>query len=174
MTELPQQERATSRSMRGPFYGQHTQLLFPGMAPFYARLGPVTYALLRIGFGMTMFTHGIPKLLREAHGSMADPFASSTNLIANGLGLPFAPQFAQFVTILETFGGLAVALGLLTRLIAPMFAVEMAVISILLGPTWPWTDRGIEYPVMLGLLALHLSFRGGGPASVDRLIGREL
>ncbi len=66
------------------------------------------------------------------------------------------------------------AVGLLTRLVAPMMAVQMVFISIALGPTWPWIDRGIEYPVMLDFLALFISFRGGGPASIDRLIGAEL
>jgi putative oxidoreductase len=50
----------------------------------------------------------------------------------------------------------------------------MVFISIALGPTWPWIDRGIEYPVMLGFVALFISFRGGGPFSLDRLIGTEL
>lgn len=150
------------------------RLLFPALAGFYERMTPLAYAALRTAFGVTIMTHGIPKLMGSAHGSMANPLAGSTNLIANVLHLPFAPQLALFVALLETFGGLAVAIGFATRLSAPMLAIQMLAISFALGPTWPWIDRGIEYPVMLGFTALLIAMRGGGPLSIDRLIGREL
>lgn len=150
------------------------ELLFPSLAPFYATAKPAAYGLLRAAFGLTIVTHGLPKLLGVAHGSMADPLGGSTKLIANVLHLPFAPQLAMFVALLETFGGLAVAVGLATRLIAPMLGVQMLLISIALGPTYPWIDRGVEYPLMLGFIALMISMHGGGRYSIDRLIGREL
>ncbi|WP_407529357.1 DoxX family protein [Methylobacterium oryzisoli] len=150
------------------------RLLFPGLAPLYASMEGVGYAILRVGFGLTLFTHGLPKLLGVPHGSMANPMAGSTNLIANVLHMPFAPQLAYFVMLLETFGSLALAAGLLTRLVAPMFGVQMLAICFALGPTYPWIDRGIEYPIVLGLIALYVSFRGGGRFSADRLLGRQL
>jgi putative oxidoreductase len=151
-----------------------TRLIIPRLGGFYDRMTPLAYAALRAAFGVTIMTHGIPKLMGGAHGSMANPLAGSTNLIANVLHLPFAPQLAVFVALLETFGGLAVAIGLGTRLFAPMLAIQMLFISIALGPTWPWIDRGIEYPVMLGFTALLIAIQGGGPVSADRIIGREL
>lgn len=150
------------------------RLLLPGLSRTYALGNEVSYALLRVAFGITIFTHGLPKMTGEPHGSMADPMAGSINLITNVLQLPFAPQLALMVALLETFGGLALAAGLATRLIASMFAVQMVFICLALGPTWPWIDRGIEYPVMLGFTALLFAFRGGGPLSLDRLVGREL
>jgi putative oxidoreductase len=80
----------------------------------------------------------------------------------------------MLVTLLETFGGLALAAGLATRLIAVMFTIEMIAISVALGPTWPWIDRGIEYPVMLGFTALLFAFTGGGRLSLDRRLGLEI
>lgn len=151
-----------------------TGLIIPALAPFYRTAQPISYALLRVAFGLTIMTHGIPKLTGQAHGSMADPMGGSINLIAQVLHLPFAPQLALFVALLETFGGLAVAIGLATRLIAPMLGVQMLFISIALGPTYPWIDRGIEYPLLLGFVAVLISLQGGGPYAVDRSIGREL
>ncbi|NLS01549.1 DoxX family protein [Rhizobium sp. P38BS-XIX] len=151
-----------------------TSLFIPGLAGFYRWARPVSYALLRLAFGLTIVTHGLPKIMRAAHGTMADPMQGSINIITNSLHLPFASELATVVTLLETFGGLAVAVGLFTRLFAPMLAVEMAFISIAMGPTWPWIDRGIEYPVMLGFMALLISIHGGGPVSLDARIGREL
>jgi putative oxidoreductase len=151
-----------------------TALIFPGLAPFYDRAKPLTYTLLRVAFGLTIVTHGIPKIVGTSHGSMADPMAGSTRMIGEVLGLPFAPQLALFVALLETFGGLAVAGGLATRIFAPMLALQMLAICFALGPTYPWIDRGIEYPLILGFVALMISIHGGGKWSADRLIGCEV
>lgn len=151
-----------------------TRLIFPGLAAFYDAGKPLSYALLRASFGLTIVTHGLPKLTGSAHGSMADPMAGSASLIANVLHLPFAQELALFVALLETFGGLAVAIGLATRLFAPMLAIQMAFICVALGPTYPWIDRGFEYPLILGFVALLISIHGGGTWSADRWTGREL
>lgn len=152
----------------------HPRLLFPFLAQFYTRGEPITYALLRIAFGLSILTHGIPKLLGMPHGSMADPMAGTTNLIGNVLGLPFAPQLAIFVALLETFGAIAIAMGFGTRLLGLVFTVQMIVICFAIGPTYPWIDRGIEYPIMLGFVSLLFVIRGGGRYSVDRRLGFEL
>ena len=57
-----------------------------------------------------------------------------------------------------------------TRLIAAMVAVQMLVICYVLGPTWPWIDRGIEYPFLMWFLAVFISLSGGGRWSLDRTI----
>ncbi len=132
-----------------------------------ASVEPYLYALLRIIFAIVLFTHGLPKVLRTAHGSMADPMSASINLIQNVMGLPFAAQLAFLVTLLETVGALMLAIGLGTRLVALLIAIEMVAISYALGPTWPWIDRGIEFPVLMGFLALYIVARGGGAYSLD-------
>jgi putative oxidoreductase len=149
-------------------------LFFPVLEPFYERAKPLAYALLRATFGLTIVTHGVPKIMGSSHGSMADPMAGSMNLIENVIGLPLAPQLATFVALLETFGGLAVAIGLGTRLFAPMLAIQMLFISYALWPTNPWIDRGIEYPIILGVVALHISIAGGGTYSLDARMRRQL
>jgi putative oxidoreductase len=131
------------------------------------RLEPTLYALLRIAFGAILLTHGLPKLLGNAHGSMANPMAGSINLIENVMGLPFAPQLAFLVMLLETVGAVMLMAGCATRLLALLIALEMVGISLALGPTWPWIDRGIEYPVFMGVLALYMVARGAGRYSVD-------
>lgn len=142
---------------------------------FAARLAqyePAMYAVLRVVFALIILTHGWPKALGTSHGSMADPMAGSIGLIRNVMGLPFAPQLAFLVMLLETVGAIALALGFHTRVVALLLALEMAGISLALGPTWPWIDRGIEYPVLMLFLALFMAFKGGGPWSLDRLVAR--
>lgn len=150
------------------------QLIFPRLRSLYDRLEPLSHALLRIAFGLMLMTHGIPKLLGRSHGSMADPMAGSVNLIANVLHLPAAPLIGWFIALLEGVGGLMLALGFLTRIVAPMVVVQMLVISYLLAPTFPWIDRGYEYPLMLVFVALCIAARGSGPVSVDARLGREI
>lgn len=149
-------------------------LVFPRLAGLYQQGEPLAYALLRICFGVIMVTHGLPKLLGTAHGSMADPMAGSMRLIETVLHLPFPAFFAMLVALLEGVGGVLVALGLGTRLLAAAMAIQMAAISYILGPTWPWIDRGIEYPVLMMFLCLYFSLRGAGPYSLDRRLKREL
>ncbi|CAM3944557.1 DoxX family protein [Bordetella tumbae] len=144
------------------------RLLFPALGSLYSRAEPVLYAVLRVAFGIVMLTHGLPKALGTSHGSMADPMAGSINLIQNVMGLPFAPQLAFLVMLLETIGAVMLAIGLWTRPVALAIAVQMAGISYALGPTWPWIDRGIEFPMLMLFLALYIAVRGSGSFAVDR------
>jgi len=149
-------------------------LLIPALAPLY-RLGePLAYALLRAGYGVIMLTHGLPKLLGQSHGSMADPMAASVRLIENALHLPMPQLIGLLIALLEAGGGALLVLGLGTRLVALLMGLQMLTISWLLGPTWPWIDRGIEYPVLMALLSFYIMFRGAGRYSLDHTAGREL
>jgi putative oxidoreductase len=171
MAEVPNRGAIASEA---PNRSHGAKLIIPGLASFYDRAYPLSYAALRIAWGLTLVAHGLPKIMGTAHGSMADPMAGSTRLFSETLGLPFAAELALFVAVLEFAGRLMIAAGLLTRLVAPMVAVQMAVICWLLDETYPWIDQEFEYPLMLGLPALLIAFGGGGPLSADRMIGREL
>ncbi|MEG5263077.1 DoxX family protein [Pseudomonas sp. JDS28PS106] len=147
--------------------------LSPGLARLYQRGEPLAFALLRICFGVIMMTHGLPKLMRTSHGSMVDPMAGSAWLIETVLHLPRPEFFAIMVAVLEAVGGLLLVLGLGTRLIAAAMAIQMAAISYILGPTWPWIDRGIEYPVLMLFLCVYFSVRGAGRYSLESRIRRS-
>lgn len=138
------------------------------MRALFNRCEPGAYVLLRVVFGVILFTHGLPKALHTSHGSMADPMAGSINLIGNVMGLPFAPQLAILVMLLETIGAVMLALGLRTRAVALLFAMEMAGICFALAPAWVWIDRGIEYPVLMGFLALYIAARGAGAWALEK------
>lgn len=142
----------------------------PRLSRLSARLRtgePALYALLRIVFALLLLTHGLPKALGTSHGSMSNPMAGSIELMQNVMGLPFAPQLAFMIMLLETGGAVLLAIGFGTRVVALLFAAQMAGISYALGPTWPWFDRGIEFPVLMGFLALYMVARGGGAWALD-------
>lgn len=96
--------------------------------------------------------------------------SASVRLIDSVLGLPFAPQIGMAVALLEGAGGPLLALGLATRPLALAFAFQMVAICLALGPVYPWIDRGIEYPIILGLIGILIAAHGGGRFALDRLI----
>ena len=147
--------------------------LFSRLRSALERQDGLAYLLLRVAFGLMLITHGLPKILGTSHGSMANPMAGSVNLIANVLHLPAAPLIGWFIALLEGLGGLMLAMGLLTRPLAAMVTVQMLVICWLLGPTFPWIDRGFEYPLILAFVSFYLLTHGAGPISLDARIWRK-
>jgi len=76
--------------------------------------------------------------------------------------------------IIETFGGLALVLGLFTRPIAFLCSGEMAVTFFKYHfprSFFPINNRG-DNVVLFCFVFLFLVFAGGGPWSIDRLIAR--
>jgi putative oxidoreductase len=72
--------------------------------------------------------------------------------------------------VLETFGGLLLALGLFTRPVAFLLAGEMAVAYFMAHAPrgfWPILNRG-ELAALLCFVFLYLAAAGGGPWSLDQ------
>jgi putative oxidoreductase len=84
--------------------------------------------------------------------------------------------FAALAGGTEFFGGLFLALGLMTRLSALAVCVLMAyaAFAVHLGNGFFWTAGGLEYPLLWGLVALGFVIRGAGAYSVDQAIGWKL
>ena len=142
------------------------KLLFPQLKPFYDVVEPLSWLLIRLTAGLMILPHGIPKL--QAGVAATAQFA----LVKRGIA-PAEP-LAVVLILLETVGGLCVALGLGTRFFATAIAIEMSVIVWHHLPKFGWTGPGYEYPLMWGLVMLAIALRGGGPWSLDRRIGRQL
>lgn len=148
-------------------YVDRKRLLVPGVAKLYEVLAPLSYTLIRFSLGVFLIPHGYAKLFQD------DAIAASRNFVNFGWSYPLA--WAYFIGALEFIGGIMLAIGLLTRLVAAAFVIEMSVISfVVLWPVWSWGRHGMEYALLMGLLALAIMFRGGGRFSVDHYLGREL
>src|SRR5579862_7274058 len=96
-------------------------LLVPAAAPFYETLAPFAYTLIRVALGLILVPHGFAKLFQ------GDAVAASRNFVNFGWAYPLA--WAYFIGAVEFFGGLMLAVGLFTRVVAAAIAIEMAVIS---------------------------------------------
>jgi putative oxidoreductase len=142
------------------------RLLFPGLKPFYDRVEPLSWLLIRITAGLMLIPHGWPKLMMG--------ITATANMALVKRGITPAEPLAVILITLETLGGLCIALGLFTRFWAAAVFIEMMVIAYHHLPKFGWTAPGYEYPLFWGLVMLAIALRGGGPYSLDRRIGKEL
>ena len=135
------------------------------------RYAPVTYALFRIVFGYVFFLFGLQKLFGWFGGQQAELMS-----LQGAAG------------VVETFGGLLVMLGLLTRVAALLSSGEMAVASFYVHvwqvgqpPMGPGLPEGLLVPQMnRGVDAalfcfafLYIATRGAGIWSVDQMMGKS-
>jgi len=146
---------------------ERPKLVLPFVAPLYEGLKPYADALVRVSLGAILMPHGFEKLFLDAAARTA------RNPVLQVFGDPLAG--AYFIGGVEFFGGLLLVLGLFTRFAAAAIVIQMAVISFLvLWPNWFWGNRGMEFALFMGLIALSILIRGAGRYSLDHKIGREL
>jgi len=148
------------------------RLIVPVLAPLYARLGALSYPMIRFFTGLFLMPHGAQKLFGWFGGG---GLSGTAGFFSQNLGLEPGMFWAVLVGGTEFFGGLCLAVGLLTRPAALAVTVLMAVavFQVHLGNGFFWSAGGFEYPLLWGLVALAIALRGGGELSVDRAIGRE-
>jgi putative oxidoreductase len=146
---------------------QQSRLLIPALRPFYDRLEPLSWLLVRCAAGLILAVHGWGKIARGAE-AMAPAFVK--------MGYENPVPLIYFLILVEFVGGIAIAIGLFTRVFAAMVTIEMAVIMFAhyLPNGFAWLNRGYEYVLLWGLVTLAIWWRGGGPWSLDRKLGWEL
>jgi putative oxidoreductase len=142
------------------------RLLIPALGGFYRALAPVTEAVVRLCAGLSLAAHGFPKLFGATAANVA---------FFEQAGFQPALFWVILTGLTEFGGGLCLAFGFLTRLAAVPILVFLAVaVSFHAANGFYWNQLGFEYPLFWALVVLHFLVRGGGPYSVDRLIGREI
>src|SRR5262249_16177034 len=115
--------------------------------------------VLRLVLGAIMIGHGYPKVF----GGLAHHVQS-----VSGLGLP--GWLAYFSAAAEFLGGIAVILGLFTRVAALAITINMALAigqvhwkNGLLG------NGGYQFQLALAAMAFALIFYGAGPIALDAI-----
>lgn len=143
----------------------------PALATIENALAPFAEPLVRVTTGLLLVPHGAQKLFGAFGGYGVE---GTGQFFATQLGLP--AWLALVAGLIEFFGGLALAAGFLTRVAAALVAgmMAVAVVQVHLGAGFFWTAGGYEYPLFWGVVALSFAIRGGGRASIDALIGREI
>jgi len=132
------------------------------------RLPAIGYALARVWFAVLILPSGWEKVFADGAARIA-----TGNVLKTGF---YPPMFwAWVVALLELVGMVLLAVGLGTRIIALMMAIELGVIvvAIQMPNGYFWTSRGTEFALVLFLVCLAFVFGGGGRYSLDRKLGRE-
>lgn len=118
--------------------------------------GPALHAILRIGAGLLFMQHGAQKLFGALGADGPVPLFSLMGLAG----------------ILEFFGGLLIVLGLLTRPVALLLALQMLAAYFMAHlPKHPWPVLNAGEPALLFMLIfLFLAGNGSGPWSLDHVL----
>lgn len=127
------------------------------------RLAGPTHALLRIGAGLMFMQHGAQKLFGALGG--VDGKGASVELMGQ-MGL---------AGVVELFGGLLIAIGLATRPVAAVAALQMVAayfIAHMPQGGLP-VQNGGELALLYALVFAYFVGNGAGPASVDAALARR-
>lgn len=145
-----------------------TKLLYPGLAGFYETMLPIAGTFLRIVVGIMFLMHVSTKFKFGAGAVAANVFAKN--------GIEPALIWTYVVMFLETVGGVCLIIGLFTRFFAAALAIEMlvALLFVHLPKGYAAGGGGYEYVLLIGVVCFVIAIRGGGPYSIDRVIGTEL
>jgi putative oxidoreductase len=124
--------------------------------------------ILRIILGFLFAAHGWQKFNEFTIAGTQASFAK--------MGVPAAEIAAPAVAVLELAGGIALIVGILTRVVAALLAVDMlGALFLVHAPAGVFASAGgYELVLVLAAAALAVALTGAGRISVDRaLFGRK-
>jgi putative oxidoreductase len=147
------------------------RLVVPALGGIYAKLSGLAWPLLRVTTGLLLVPHGAQKLF----GAFGGYGIAGTGQFLESVGYAPGWLWALLIGLVEFVGGLMLAAGLATRLVAAAVALFMANAVLFHLPNgFFWSNGGFEYPLLWAVAALIFVIRGGGELSVDKRLGREI
>lgn len=114
--------------------------------------GSLGLLFIRVGAGLVFLTHGWQKIQNM---DQAIYFLGQM-----GLSVPLV----YFIAWLEVIGGIALILGIATRLFGLLFGIEMLVATALLG-----IGQGISIDLLLALISFGIALAGSGKYSIYQM-----
>jgi putative oxidoreductase len=120
---------------------------------------PYALSVLRFFAGLLFLEHGLSKLFEFPQPGHAPP----------------ALALLWFAGCIETIGGALVTVGLFTRIAAFVMSGEMAFAYFMAHApkaTYPILNGG-DAAILFCFIFLYLACAGGGPWSVDAMMGRK-
>lgn len=120
--------------------------------------------ILRLAAGITLLVHGWQKYFEFGLAGVQKSFA--------GMNVPLPEVSAVYQSTLELVGGIALIVGLATRIVGVLVAISMAyaAFAVHLSAGFFAVDGGYELVMLIGAAGLALAFTGPGRASIDGLL----
>lgn len=128
--------------------------------------------VLRLVLGLTMAAHGAQKLFGWSGAPGLGGFAA----VLERIGIRPGRTWALVSALVEFGGGLLVAAGLVTPIVALVVAGNLlvAILTVHVSKGFWNQAGGFEYPLALLAGMVAISLVGPGPASLDALLGLAL
>ena len=142
----------------------------PAVAGLYAGLQSLVLPILRAGLGLILMAHGCQKML----GMFGGMGISGNAALFDRLGYQPGMFWGTLVGCTELFGGALLVIGLFTRPAATAVMIFMIFsIQFTSAKGFFWSAGGMEYSILILLVALVFAIRGGGEYSVDSKMAKE-
>jgi putative oxidoreductase len=126
----------------------------------------IALLVLRLAVGFSFFMHGYQKVFGMGVGGVTQGFTQ--------MGIPLPGIAAPFIAFLELAGGIALMLGVLSRVVAFLLACDMAVATTFVHMKNGYLGQGgMELTFLLGMMALAVALAGAGRFSVDAAMVRR-
>ncbi|MDJ0457919.1 DoxX family protein [Arthrobacter sp. NQ7] len=130
----------------------------------HSRLTTTALTALRIVLGFLFAAHGWQKFNEWTIAGTQASFAK--------MGVPAADVMAPAVAVLELAGGIALIVGILTRVVAALLALDMlgALFLVHAAAGVFAANGGYELVLLLAASAFALALTGAGRLSLDRAL----
>lgn len=140
------------------------RLIISGLGSVYANLGEFAETLLRVVAGLALVTHGFPKIM--------NPLGPVGLVESIGIFPGPAAFWAVLLSMTEFFGGILIAIGLLTR---PAAFGGMIVLLVTVYFHWILKSEGYagaEKSILWATIMFYFVIRGANSHSVDARLGK--
>ena len=142
----------------------------PALGNLYSKFEPYVLPLLRAGLGIILLAHGCQKLF----GMFGGMGLNANAALFQRLGYSPGMFWGTLVGCTETVGGILLVLGLFTRPAALSIVIFMIFsIHFTSAKGFFWANGGMEYSILILLVALVFMIRGGGEYSLDKSMPKE-
>lgn len=132
----------------------------------------VAALILRVPVGLILAAHGAQKLFAWFGGYGLE----GTGQWMASIGLEPGYWLAMMAGSAEFFGGIALAIGLLTRPAAVVagFTMLIAIFSVHISNGLFMANNGYEYALTLLVVTVVLAIQGAGSFSLDNVLAKKL
>ncbi|MDI7864525.1 DoxX family protein [Rhizobiaceae bacterium n13] len=140
-----------------------SSLVIPALSPLYAAGTTGAETLLRVLAGVLFAVHGFGKII--------NPFGAVG--MVESLGFYPGVFWSPLLAATEFFGGILLAIGLLTR---PAAVAATIVLLVTVYSHWVVKGEGLggaERSILWSAITFYFAFRGGNAHSLDARIGKQ-